>query len=909
MRNEEEKRLSTRRWTTTITARTMAAGLLWLGLQALPLPSHADTGLPEVSPALKKMLGGLPLADYKDDVQGLVGTLKKSTCGGGLTGCYATKSGPLQLYFFTSKGTQQTFLLVIDKKVSMPTLLKNNVQKVFGNTALASPIISISTTDYVLDINKMPPDLQDVVRKSYFNVPSLEFASGVQLAARADLGGALRVAMASTGVLADGVMLRAAVVMPIPTDLVGGAGTGAGLGNAMAHGDSFKKAGSDAMTPEAFVEISFAPNAKLFMTAPPMELTDATFFINNELVFGYKGYAGFPGVKSTKTLLQFQTPLTPEGAMDFADFSFRMSSPASQSLEDVINMMADMAVSDKRLAKYGGGFIRNIASLKQPLLAAAKPLSVFKTGNPNPAPPYKFGDSSKPFPTDLKYFNVALAGPLANGGPLMKYSAGTSFMGVNMGSMDVWADANGLRGKAVNNVGLKLGPLGKVTIEKMVAEANVSLNTQLIRLKGNYGGQVVEVTLDANTLTLNVPANCVNPFEIKARLAFDANTDITKVFDAQGGANVDPASITGCVGQDLEKALNKIAGEYKNLSGYSATQANQALKKIHDDAARAYQAAKDAARDAANKATNVANNAFRDAGNAFKHIGKKKKHSKGPDPKFAASVFDWDYYYDNAPDVVAARVDLATHWRDSGFNEGRQGSPEFSAVYYWKRYLDVQAQCPGRDLQCALQHWLDTGLAEGRQGSSGFSIYSYLNRYPDLIGAFGVHNYIDAMDHWQNNGEDEGRDGSPTATANGPLAGFRQIGGGGGGEWSDEDGGQCKDQYVTGFRVRSGGRVDGIQFKYSGRGWSNNQGYNKGGYTADVSLPDGEYIVRVDYRSGSMVDNIAFITNRGRAFGPYGGGGGTWGSYSVTPGEKLGCIAGRAGSSIDHLTFSSTGPR
>lgn len=882
-------------------------GALALTLFA-PCPAQAQS-IPEITPSLKKMLGGLPIADLRDDVQGMVGALKKTSCGGQLTGCYATKSGPLQLYFFTSKGTQQTFLLVIDKKMTMPPLLKPNVQKVFGSTGLAAPIISISTTDYVLDIAKMPPDLQKIVRDNYFNVPSLEFASGVQLAARADLGGALRVAMASMGVLADAVTMRAAVVMPIPTDLAGGAGTGAGLADAMAHGDTFKKAGADALHPEAFVDIQFAPNAKLLLLAPPLELMDATFFINNELVFGYKGNAAFPGA-SGKTLLQFQTPLTPEGAMDFVDFSFRMASPPTQSLADVVNMMADMAVPDKRLAKYGGGFIRNIESLKKPLLAAAKPLSVFKVGNPNPAPQYKFGDPGKPFPTDPKYFNIALAGPLADGGPLIKYSSGTTFMGLTMGAMDVWADVNGFRGKVVNDVSLKLGPLGKVTIQKMVAEADVSLNTQLIRLKGNYGGQVVEAILDANTLTLNVPANCVNPFEIKAQLAFDANTDISKVFDAQGGANVDPSKIEGCVGKQLEAAYNKIAGEYKNLGGYSAAQASQALQKINDDAARAYKEAKDAARNTANAATNTAANAFRDAGNAFKHLGgRKKKHSQGPDPRFAASVFDWDYYYDNAPDVVAARVDLATHWRDNGFNEGRQGSPEFSVVYYWNRYLDVQGQCPGRGLQCALQHWLDTGLAEGRQGSAGFSIHSYLNRYPDLIAAFGAQNYLDAMDHWQNNGEDEGRDGRPASQANGPLAGFRQIGGGGGDAWSDEDGGQCIGQYVTGWRVRSGGRVDGIQFRYNARGWAANHGYGKGGYTADVSLPDGEYVTRVDYRSGSMVDNIAFITNRGRAFGPYGGGGGTWGSYSVTPGEKLGCIAGRAGSSMDHLTFSSTGPR
>jgi len=76
-----------------------------------------------------------------------------------------------------------------------------------------------------------------------------------------------------------------------------------------------------------------------------------------------------------------------------------------------------------------------------------------------------------------------------------------------------------------------------------------------------------------------------------------------------------------------------------------------------------------------------------------------------------------------------------------------------------------------------------------------------------------------------------------------------------------------------------------------------------------VTLPKGQYIVRVDYRSGSLVDQVSFTTNTGRTYGPYGGGGGSPGVYQVTPGEKLGCMRGRAGSSMDRLTFTSTGPR
>lgn len=70
--------------------------------------------MPEITPSLKTMLGALPIADIKDDLQPLVASLKKTSCGGGLTGCYSTKSGALQLYFFTGQNAQQTFLLVIN---------------------------------------------------------------------------------------------------------------------------------------------------------------------------------------------------------------------------------------------------------------------------------------------------------------------------------------------------------------------------------------------------------------------------------------------------------------------------------------------------------------------------------------------------------------------------------------------------------------------------------------------------------------------------------------------------------------------------------------------------------------------------------------------------------------------------
>jgi hypothetical protein len=621
------------------------------------------------------------------------------------------------------------------------------------------------------------------------------------------------------------------------------------------------------------------------------------------LTFGYKGNAAYKGVSDKKILVQFQTPLDPAGALDLLDFEFRMATPVNFTMEDAANVMVAMATPDVRLAKYGGGFIRNIESYKKALLEVAKPLSVFQFKNSHPVE-YRFGDKNKPWPDDPKYFNIALLGPLATDGPMMRLAGDTVILGQKMGWLEASAGRSGLHGVAGEAITIKLGPLGKTRI-KMEAKADVDKGTQDISLKGNFMGQAVNVIMSGSTLTIDVPPSCVNPFEIKTKVAIQASTNIADVFEGQGGANVDPSKIGGCVGKQLEAALNKIAGEYKSLSGYSAREANQALKKMTGFGSKSYEQAKDGARDVANKTANGANKAFNDAGNAFKRIGKKKKHKKGPDPKFAASVFDWDYYYDNNPDVVDAKVDLAQHWQDSGFKEGRQGSPEFSAKYYWTRYTDVQKLCPNRDLQCALQHWLDNGLYDGRQGSADFSISSYLNRYSDLQRAFGKYNYDDAFDHWFNSGEDEGRSGTPDSAFSGPISGPTRVGGGGGGAWSDAD--FCDGQYVTGFRVNNGKTVDRLQFRYP-KGWASAQGGNNG-FNADVTLASGEYIVQVNYRSGSRLDNVSFISNRGKTYGPYGGGGGSPGTYTVTAGEKLGCMSGRAGKSIDQLVFSSTGPR
>lgn len=865
---------------------------------AAQLPARAQA-MPDINPNLKKMLGALPLAEIKDEVQGLLGALHNATCGGGLKGCYMAKAGGLQLYFFSSQGVQQTFLLVINKKVLMPPLLHNKAQQVLAGTSLSAPIISISSTDYTLTTAQMPPDLQAVVRDSYFNVPSLAFASGVQLAARADLGGTFRTTMESLGVKADQLTLRAAVVMPIPTDLLAGAASGA----AMAGAESFKKAGADAIKPEAFVEFQFAPNARLPLLMPAADVTDATFFLNNDLFFGYKGNATFQGMNKS-VLLQFQTPLSPAGAMDLLDFSFRMATPASFTLEDGVKLMVAMASPDPRLAKYGGGFIRNIESIKKPLLAVAKPLSVFQLRNPQPVPDYRFADPSKPFPNDPKYFNLALVSPLAAGGPQLSLAGEARIMGQTMGGLNLSAGLGGFHGSVQENLSLKLGPLGRVGL-MMKASADVTDKTQLIHLQGSYLGRSLDLALSGTQLTIDSPATCLSPFEIKAKADIQDSMNVSDILDAQAGANVDPTKISGCLGDDLKKALTWISSTGSALGGYTAAAATQELANQEKLAAAAYNQAKDAARKAANDSVNDATKAFKDAGNAIsKAFGGKKKHSPKPDPKFAESAFDWDYFYDQYPALVAAKTDLVAYWRDTGFDAGKRGSLEFYAKYYRGRYLDVQAACGPLDELCALTHWLWTGIDQGRQGSADFSVLSYLNRYPDLQRNLGPENYADALDHWINVGKDGNRNGAPDSSANGPVSGPVNAGGTGGTAWSDTD--VCAGRAVSGFRVGAGTYVDTLQFRY-GSTWATKHGPQA--WENEVLLASNEYIVQVDYGSGNMLDHVRFVSNLGKSYGPYGGSGGGQFTYKVTPGERLGCMTGRAGSSMDRLVLLSTGLR
>jgi hypothetical protein len=75
--------------------------------------------------------------------------------------------------------------------------------------------------------------------------------------------------------------------------------------------------------------------------------------------------------------------------------------------------------------------------------------------------------------------------------------------------------------------------------------------------------------------------------------------------------------------------------------------------------------------------------------------------------------FDWDYYYDAHPDVVQANMDMATHWKEFGFYQGRAGSFQFDPVFYWNTPPDLLQAYGSPGFGDALHHWITVGKEEG----------------------------------------------------------------------------------------------------------------------------------------------------------------------------------------------------
>jgi hypothetical protein len=448
--------------------------------------------------------------------------------------------------------------------------------------------------------------------------------------------------------------------------------------------------------------------------------------------------------------------------MDLVDFQFGMAAQ-NFTMEDMAKLM--IALNTPKVP--GGNFLKDISGIQGPINQVLKPLSTIQMRNPRQVGEYRLGDPNKPFPP-LEAFNLVVLGPLAtyedeNGrttqGPVFKAMADARMFGQNMGSMSFFVGPSGLRARASTNVSIKLGPLGKTAVN-MLSQTEINKDRQVMSFNGNVLGRAIDMRMTPTSLVIDSPATCATPFEVSANINLADNMDLASIFDNLPGTNVDPEKISGCVGEDLKKALNFIATNGKQLGGYTANQATAKLKNIAD---QEYRAAKDLARDKADKTVHEANRALNTAGNFIKSVfGKKKKAKNEPKTSelLAGSVFDWDYYYDYSHDVVLAGKDLTEHWYYTGFYEGRQGSLEFSVKYYMDTYEDVRKYYGASNYKGALSHWLNEGIKEGRQGSPDFSIKTFVERYPDIKNYFGS-NYEGAFGYWMAYGKAEGRSGKP----------------------------------------------------------------------------------------------------------------------------------------------------
>ncbi len=90
----------------------------------------------------------------------------------------------------------------------------------------------------------------------------------------------------------------------------------------------------------------------------------------------------------------------------------------------------------------------------------------------------------------------------------------------------------------------------------------------------------------------------------------------------------------------------------------------------------------------------------------------------------AGAPFSAEHYLASNPDIAEAHalgeiVDLHRHYSDTGFFEGRAGSPcPVDERYYAGRYPDVAKAIANADIVSGSEHYARSGAAEGRVPSA-----------------------------------------------------------------------------------------------------------------------------------------------------------------------------------------------
>ena len=133
--------------------------------------------------------------------------------------------------------------------------------------------------------------------------------------------------------------------------------------------------------------------------------------------------------------------------------------------------------------------------------------------------------------------------------------------------------------------------------------------------------------------------------------------------------------------------------------------------------------------------------------------------------------------------------------------------------------------------------------------------------------------------------------------------------GGGGGNPFDEVPANCT-AVVKKIYIRAALYVDAIQITYKLPDGSELVGGYYGGpggteNTIDIDIANGERIVAIVGRSYTYLDQLGFVTSKGRIFGPYGGYGGN--PFKVES-CNIGGIFGRSYDWIDSIGFYCNAP-
>lgn len=111
------------------------------------------------------------------------------------------------------------------------------------------------------------------------------------------------------------------------------------------------------------------------------------------------------------------------------------------------------------------------------------------------------------------------------------------------------------------------------------------------------------------------------------------------------------------------------------------------------------------------------------------------------------SLVDETFYKASNPDIAAANIDPAQHFKQFGWQEARDPNPWFDTGFYLEQNADVRTS--GMN---PLEHYDRYGWKEGRDPSLTFSTSSYLTKNPDVARAG-----VDPLAHFVQYGYSEGR--------------------------------------------------------------------------------------------------------------------------------------------------------